>query len=132
MRDRFLAAILPSRARGFLAAPAPKHAPGQVPAYLQRRKAEWQAEADSAAAMEARLAECPPGTRLVGPDEKARIIEKLSEERAKAALELRQMPFVIKTTASQIKKDQLEARLEEIAGAEEAYRREKVFVPADM
>ena len=114
------------------AAPAPKHAPGQVPAYLQRRKAEWQAEADSAAAMEARLAECPPGTRLVGPDEKARIIEKLSEERAKAALELRQMPFVIKTTASQIKKDQLEARLEEIAGAEEAYRREKVFVPADM
>ena len=42
------------------------------------------------------------------------------------------MPFVIKTQASQAKKDALEKRLEEIDGAEEAYQREKVFVPLDM
>ena len=33
---------------------------------------------------------------------------------------------------AQQKKDKLEARLEEIDGAEEAYLKEKVFVPADM
>jgi len=108
------------------------HAPGTVPAYLQRRKAEWQATADEARARAEAEAACPPGTRLVGPEEKSRILEKLAEERAKAAVALRELPFVIKTTATQQKKDQLEARLEEIAGAEEAYSREKVFVPADM
>lgn len=113
-------------------AAARPHEPGRVPAYLQRRKAEWAAEAEETAAREAAVNQCPPGTRLVGPEEKARILEKLAEERAKAAVELRQLPFVIKTNASQQKKDRLEARLEEIAGAEEAYMREKVFVPADM
>lgn len=114
------------------APPPQRHTPGAVPAYLQRRKAEWQATADHAAAREAAMAECPPGTRLVGPEEKARILDKLAEERAKASVELRQLPFVVKTQATQQKKDRLEARLEEIAGAEEAYMREKVFVPADM
>lgn len=103
-----------------------------MPAYLKRRKAEWAAEAAEVEAREARAAECPPGTRLVGPEEKALILEKLADERAKATLELRQLPFVVKTQATQQKKDRLEARLEEIAGAEEAYAREKVFVPADM
>ena len=113
--------------------PAPRpHEPGRVPAYLQRRKAEWAAQEEEAASRAAREAECPPGTRLVGPEEKARILDKLAEERAKANLELRQLPFVIKTHATQLKKDQLEARLEEISGAEEAYAREKVFVPSDM
>lgn len=113
--------------------PAPRaHEPGHVPAYLQRRKAEWAAEANEEAARAAAEAECPPGLRLVGTEEKARILEKLADERAKATLELRQMPFVIKTNASQQKKDRLEARLEEIDGAEQAYAKEKVFVPADM
>ena len=113
--------------------PPPKpHEPGRVPAYLQRRKAEWQAEAEEQAARAAKEAECPPGTRLVGPEEKTRILEKLAEERAKAEVELRGLPFVVKTQATQLKKDRLEARLEEIAGAEEAYMRDKVFVPADM
>jgi hypothetical protein len=116
-----------------LPAPPPRrHQAGAVPAYLQRRKAEWQANAEEQAAREAYAAECPPGLRLVGAEEKARILEKLAEERAKATVELRQMPFVIKTQASQAKKDALEKRLEEIDGAEEAYQREKVFVPLDM
>ena len=77
-------------------------------------------------------AECPPGLRIVGAEEKARILEKLADEKAKAAVELRQLPFVIKTQATQQKKDALEARLEEIEGAEQAYSKDKVFVPADM
>ena len=113
--------------------PAPRpHEPGHVPAYLQRRKAEWSAQAQEEAARAAAEAECPPGLRLVGPEEKSRILEKLAEERAKATLELRQLPFVVKTNATQQKKDRLEARLEEIEGAEQAYMKEKVFVPADM
>ena len=112
--------------------PSRSHEPGQVPAYLRQRKAEWQAEAQEEAARAAAEAECPPGLRLVGAEEKARILDKLAEERAKAQLELRQMPFVIKTKASQDKKDRLETRLEEIDGAVEAYNKEKVFVPADM
>ena len=127
--------------------------------------------------------ECPPGLRLVGAEEKAGIMAKLSEEKVKglchmsllctchpsakckpsarvtptatchpsatsplprhpchvtippqvkAETALRALPFVIRTNASQTKKDQLEARLEEIEGAVAAYRREKVFVPADM
>lgn len=112
--------------------PRRAHQAGAVPAYLQRRKAEWQATAEEQAARERAEAECPPGLRLVGPEEKQRILEKLAEERAKATVELRNMPFVIKTQSSQAKKDALEKRLEEIDGAEEAYMREKVFVPADM
>lgn len=113
--------------------PAPRpHEPGHVPAYLQRRKAEWAAEEAHEAARLAAESECPPGLRLVGEEEKARILDKLAEEKAKAAVELRQMPFVIKTNASQQKKDRLEARLEEIEGAVAAYMKEKVFVPADM
>jgi hypothetical protein len=108
------------------------HEPGHVPAYLQRRKAEWAATAEEEAARRAAEAECPPGLRLVGPEEKTHILAKLAEERAKAAIELRQLPFVVKTQATQLKKDRLEARLEEIDGAEEAYMKEKVFVPADM
>ena len=42
----------------------------------------------------------------------AEFVASLHEERAKATVELRSMPFVIKTTASQQKKDRLEARLE--------------------
>ena len=100
-------------------------------------KARPEAPAPSAGAVTdgpraAAAAECPPGLRLVGAEEKARILDKLAEERAKATLELRQLPFVVKTTSTQLKKDRLEARLEEIQGAEEAYMKERVFVPADM
>ena len=112
--------------------PSRPHEPGHVPAYLQRRKAEWAAVAQEEAARAAAEAECPPGLRLVGEEEKSRILAKLGEEKAKAELELRQLPFVIKTNATQQKKDRLEARLEEIDGAEQAYQQEKVFVPADM
>jgi len=103
-----------------------------VPAYLRQRKAEWAANAAEEDARRRAEEECPPGLRLVGEEEKARILDKLAEEKAKANVELRQMPFVIKTQASQQKKDRLEARLEEIDGAVQAYMKDKVFVPADM
>ncbi len=113
--------------------PEPRaHEPGAVPNYLRRRKAEWQAQAEEEARRRALEEECPPGLRLVGAEEKSRILEKLSEERVKAQLELRSLPFVIRTNASQQKKDALEARLEQIDGAEKEYMKEKVFVPADM
>jgi len=112
-------------------APRP-HEPGHVPAYLRQRKAEWAAEAAEEEARRRAEEECPPGLRLVGDEERRRILDKLAEERAKTAVELQQMPFVIKTNASQQKKDRLEARLEEIEGAVEAYMKDKVFVPADM
>jgi len=108
------------------------HEPGHVPAYLRQRKAEWAANAAEEDARRRAEEECPPGLRLVGEEEKARILDKLAEEKAKANVELRQMPFVIKTQASQQKKDRLEARLEEIDGAVQAYMKDKVFVPADM
>ena len=108
------------------------HEPGHVPAYLRQRKAQWAAAEREETARAAAAAECPPGLRLVGPEEKSRILQKLAEERAKAATELRALPFVVKTQATQREKDRLEARLEEIAGAEEAYLKERVFVPADM
>lgn len=60
-----------------------RHKSGVVPAYLQRRKAEWEGEAHAEAARAARAAECPPGLRLVGEEEKAAILVKLDEERKK-------------------------------------------------
>ena len=110
---------------------AGRHEPGAVPAYLQRRKAEWAAEADAEAERRAVEAQCPPGLRLVGAEEKAGILGTLMGEKEKAEAALLQLPFVIKTNATQKKKDQLEARLLEIDGAVAAYSKEKVLVPID-
>merc|ERR1740124_338607 len=108
---------------------AGKHAPGAMPAYLQRRKAEWAAEA-SAEAERRELAElCPPGLRLVGAGEKAAVLGTLATEQVKAQEALLALPFVVKTHATQKRKDQLEARLLEIDGAMAAYAKEKVLVP---
>ena len=104
---------------------------GEVPLYLQRRKAEWAQERQERAAAAAHAAECPPGLRIVGAEEKAAIMAKLRDEKGKAEGALRSLPFVIKTHATQQKKDALEARLREIDGAVTAYSQEKVLVPAD-
>ena len=68
----------------------------------------WQEAADAERA--AAEAQCPPGLRLVGPEEKERILQTLADEKAKATLELQSLPFVIKTKASQQRKDKLEDR----------------------
>ena len=102
-----------------------------MPLYLQRRKAEWAQERQERAAAAAHAAECPPGLRIVGAEEKAAIMAKLRDEKGKAEGALRSLPFVIKTHATQQKKDALEARLREIDGAVTAYSQEKVLVPAD-
>ena len=110
---------------------AGKHAPGAMPAYLQRRKAEWAAEASAEAERREMEELCPPGLRLVGAEEKAAVLGTLAAEQEKAQAALRALPFVIKTHATQKRKDQLEARLLEIDGAMAAYRKEKVLVPID-
>ena len=110
---------------------ATKHEAGAVPAYLQRRKAEWAEEAAVEAEREAMAAQCPPGLRMVGGEEKARILGTLAAEKEKAEQALLQLPFVIKTQASQRRKDQLEARLLEIDGATTAYSKDKVLVPVE-
>jgi len=102
-----------------------------VPAYLQRRKAEWAEEAGAEAARAAHAAACPPGLRIVGAEEKEMILEKLGAERKKAEAELRAMPFVIKTQRAAALKEKLEARLVEIDGAVVAYSKAKVLVPED-
>ena len=101
-----------------------------MPAYLQRRKAEWSENARVEAERAAAAAECPPGLRLVPEGERSRIMQTLLEQKAKATADLHALPFVIKTHASQQRKDKLEDRLQEIDGAIEAYSKEKVFVPA--
>lgn len=114
-------------------APPPPAQPGrgQVPAYLQRRKAEWAAQASAEAELEAARSECPPGLRIVPPEEKAQILSTLAVEKDKAEASLRALPFVVKTQATQTKKDALENRLLEIEGALQAYSKERVLVPAD-
>ena len=108
---------------------AGKHAPGAMPAYLQRRKAEWAAEASAEAERREMEELCPPGLRLVGAGEKAAVLGTLAAEQEKAQAALLALPFVVKTHATQKRKDQLEARLLEIDGAMAAYAKEKVLVP---
>ena len=108
-----------------------QHTRGSVPSYLQRRKAEWAAEAEAEAARQAAAAECPPGFRLVGQEERERTLSILASERSKAEDALRQLPFVIKTHATQLKKDNLENKLLEIDGAIKLYSKEKILVPAN-
>ena len=108
---------------------AGKHAPGAMPAYLQRRKAEWASEAAAEAERREMEELCPPGLRLVGAGEKAAVLGTLAAEQEKAQAALLSLPFVVKTHATQKRKDQLEARLLEIDGAMAAYAKEKVLVP---
>ena len=102
-----------------------------MPAYLQRRKNEWAAEAEAEAQRREAEEQCPPGLRLVGAEEKARVLGTLQAEHEKAQAALLQLPFVIKTQATQKRKDQLEARLLEIDGAIKLYSKEKILVPAN-
>jgi len=69
--------------------------------------------------------------RIVGEEEKSRIMATLAAERVKAEASLQALPFVIKTQASQQKKDALEKRIVEIDGAMQAYSKPRVLVPAD-
>ncbi|KAL3901647.1 MAG: hypothetical protein SGPRY_012249 [Prymnesium sp.] len=111
--------------------PSRHHTPGAVPEYLRRRKEQWAAEAEAEAARAAAEADCPPGLRLVGAEEKERILQTLADEKGKSMLELQSLPFVIKTKAAQQRKDQLEERLEQIDQATTEYLKEKVYVPAN-
>ena len=106
-----------------------KHAPGAMPAYLQRRKAEEAAEASAEAERREMEELCPPGLRLVGAEEKAAVLGTLATEQEKAQAALRALPFVIKTHATQKRKDQLGAAAE-IGGAMTAYRKERCSCPS--
>ena len=111
--------------------PPRKTRAGEVPLYLQRRKAEWEANARAEAEAAAAAAECPEGLRIVGTEEKRRILDLLADERGKTDDALRRLPFVIKTQSTQSKKTALENRLDEIDEAIAAYSKERVLVPDD-
>jgi len=93
-----------------------RHDFGRVPAYLQRRQAEWKSEADE----EARLAGepgCPPGTRRMEGERQAALREALTRSQAELCAELLALPLASDAPKVVRRRAALEARLGEVQEA---------------
>jgi len=113
--------------------PKPASVRGEVPQYIQRRKAEMEAEK---AAVEAELArqkeqaKYPPGHRPVGEEEKAAILEKLAQRKKELQAELGRIPIRFDTNAIKQRRAQFETELAEVEAAETKFSsKRQLFVP---
>ena len=73
------------------AAPAPKKAGyGQVPEYLEQRKAQWQVEGEARRKAAEIKAACPPGHRMLPEEERVETLALVSSSLEAAKKEVRE------------------------------------------
>ncbi|GCA64123.1 hypothetical protein KIPB_013271, partial [Kipferlia bialata] len=117
------------------APPRRTHQAGSIPKYLQTRKTEWaeQREHSAQAAEMARIqALTPPGTRLVGEQEKATILKDLKQSLAGAVLELNSFPSVVDTLSRIKAREACEHRIGDLEKAIAAFEKPMVFIRDDI
>lgn len=109
------------------------HKSGEVPRYLQERKAEQQAEKDEIQRqleLRTEQAKYPPGHRPLGEDERQTILAKLAQRKKELEFDLGRFPVRIDTQSAMNRRRQLENELNEIDAAERKFMVNKqLFVP---
>jgi hypothetical protein len=100
---------------------------GNVPAYLNARKAQWAREEELEAQRRAN-ADCPKGMMLMPEHERLETLETLQESKIECIKQLAAMPFVVETASLKKRQASLEARLKEIEGAVGIFSKDKVYV----
>jgi hypothetical protein len=103
-----------------------RHAPGEVPRYLQARK--------DAIRGDDRLApksQYPPGMRLLSDEEKADAVQGLTEQKEELTARLARMPLRVEGPTALREKRLVEAELDEIDKSIAQLGKKYVFVPDD-
>jgi hypothetical protein len=122
-----------AQAHGDPASAQSKGARGEVPKYLQKRKAEMEAEKVAVreeVERQKELSQYPPGHRPVTDEERAAILDKLSVRKKELEAELGRLPMRFDTQAVKNKRAQIEGEMNEIDAAERKFSvKKQLFVP---
>jgi hypothetical protein len=105
---------------------APAHAPGEVPRYLEARKASLEAQGSPPP-----RGPCPPGTRLLDEDEKEEALQALRDEKEELVARLGRLPLSIESPSAIREKRMLEMELDTIENSIAQLSKKFVFVPID-
>ncbi|CCW71293.1 unnamed protein product [Phytomonas sp. Hart1] len=114
-------------------APSPSFTPGQVPKYLQKRKAELLAEKQSIedeAQRQRELAKIPPGCRLVSEQEKLETMDNLAARQKELEMQLSKIPIRFDTNAIKMRRRNIEEELAQIEADKLKYNFKKpLYLP---
>jgi hypothetical protein len=106
---------------------------GQVPKYLQQRKAQAQAEKEElelARAEEAEKAKYPPGHRPFTEQERTELLTKLNARKKELEYDLVRIPVRVDTLAVKKRRQTIETELEEVETALSKFSvKKQLYVP---
>ncbi len=106
----------------------PKHKAGAVPKYVNKFKAQAQAEAIHRAEEERHRAECPPGMVIMPPDQQKAILAAMMKDKAEAEKALAAFPMIADTESLRRRKGEVEKRLDALERDISVMSRPKVFI----
>jgi hypothetical protein len=104
---------------------------GRIPRYLLERKEQWARE-EVERRRNAPDPDCPPGMVLLDEDERVRPLKVLRKSLTEAQLRMNTLPLRIETLNQIRRKNELEAKLQEIEDAIKVFDRAKVYVAAPL
>ncbi|KAG6597796.1 Enkurin domain-containing protein 1 [Phytophthora cinnamomi] len=104
---------------------------GRIPKYLLERKEQWAREEEERR-RNAPDPDCPPGMVLLDEDERVRTLNVLRKSLTEAQLRMNTLPLRIETLNQIRRKNELEAKLQEIEDAIKVFDRAKVYVAAPL
>ncbi|KAI9034407.1 calmodulin-binding-domain-containing protein [Hyaloraphidium curvatum] len=106
--------------------------PGQIPAYLTKRKDEWAREErrrEEELAERRRIRAIPPGFAVMPEEERLETLEYLRRKQDRLIDELSRMPIVVDTLAMKARRRRIEGTLDELEKALDHFSRPPVYVP---
>mmetsp|Transcript_5202 Transcript_5202/g.4779 ORF Transcript_5202/g.4779 Transcript_5202/m.4779 type:complete len:129 (+) Transcript_5202:712-1098(+) len=100
---------------------------GKVPKYINKYRVEKEEE-NFRRRIEEEEAKIPPGTRLMGEEERLKTLEELQVSKKDINNVLERMPIAMKSMAMDRKKKELEERLMRIERAIETFSKKTVYI----
>ncbi|AWP07417.1 putative enkurin domain-containing protein 1 [Scophthalmus maximus] len=110
--------------------PVPSAVKGQVPQYLEERKAQWHKEAEERR-RNAPDPTVPAGHTLMPESERQETLKSLKETHRSLVTELLSLPLRADNLSFRSRRAQLDCRLSEVEEAIKIFSRDKVFVKID-
>ena len=101
---------------------------GQVPLYLQARKAKWAKEEEGRAQMERAMRDCPPGLQLLPESQRLETLSLLETKHEELKRKYHALPLSIETMGQVRRKKEIEDSLKETEESLKIFRREHVYV----
>lgn len=133
IRSNAAAAITssPPKAEAEPTSPTRRDGYGEVPQYIQERKAEMAEAARQRQEQEQREEGCPPGMTRMDNAERLETLSVLKKNQRLANQQLAKLPLTIETPSMRRRKDELERKLQQIEEAIKIFSRDVVFIKDD-